>query len=86
MPLIELVNITIVDLDKPTHCIEASGIETVLVNRRTLVKHTTKSNNQGMSFLHIPHGSYRIDIEAPKFDQIPYSMVSFIYGKLANMM
>ena len=86
MPLIELVNITIVDLDKPTHCIEASGIETVLVNRRTLVKHTTKSNNQGMSFLHIPHGSYRIDIEAPKFDQIPYSMVSFICGKLANMM
>jgi hypothetical protein len=75
MPRIEVVNISIVDLDTSA-VIEAGGIETVLINRRTAVRHTTLSNNKGVSFLHIPHGMYRVDVTAPQFDQIPYALTS----------
>ena len=75
MPRIERVNICITDLET-SGMIEADGITTSLVNRRTAVRHTTKSNIKGMNTMHVPHGIYRIDVSAPTFDKIPYALTS----------
>ena len=75
MPRIERVNICITDLET-SEMIEADGITTSLVNRRTAVRHTTKSNIKGMNTMHVPRGIYRIDVSAPTFDKIPYALTS----------
>lgn len=75
MPRIERVSVSIVDLET-SEAIKASGLETVLINRRTGAKYTTQTNKKGMSFLHIPRSIYRIEVTAPLFDKIPYALTS----------
>ncbi len=75
LPLIEPAEVFVVD-SKNASEIHASGIEVVLINRRTAVRHTAKSNGSGRARLHVPRGSYRIQVTTPVFDEIPYALTS----------
>ena len=75
LPLIERVSISIGDLETGQK-IRAKGIEVTLVNRRTATRHTATTDAEGITNLNVPRGTYRIQVGAPLFDEIPYAMTN----------
>ena len=75
MPLIERVDLRIRDLESGEN-INAGGIKITLVNRRTATRHTGVTDINGTTSVHVPHGSYRIQVSPPLFDEIPYALTS----------
>ena len=75
LPLVERVDISVGDLETGQN-IRAKGIEVTLINRRTATRHMGITGALGVTKLDVPRGSYRIQVGAPLFDEIPYVLTS----------